>query len=191
MAFRTRATDPTSRPAAAARGPAHGPRTGARGGTPGFTLAESLIASVVLALAVVGVAGTLTAAHRQTEMLERESQAIALARQLIEEIAAKPLVSSDPTPGWSAGQHDRAMYDTVNDYDGYTDQTPVPTIEGAAADVAGATRFQRLVTLRHPALLFGTAPVPGEFVVVEVKVRDALGDGCELRRLVSRTNLKR
>src|SRR5215207_5072256 len=97
-----------------------GPR--ARAG--GFTLAESLIASVVLAAAVVGIAGTLAASYQQDTVRGNITTAINLAQQLMEEIAARPLeLTSGATnkPGWSSGQTDRRQYDTIDDYNGYTD----------------------------------------------------------------------
>src|SRR5439155_9308521 len=84
----------------------------------GFTLAESLIASVVLAAAVIGIAGMLAASYQQSEVRGNKTTALSLAQQLMEEIASKPL---DPpsTPdhgGWSAGYSNRTVYDTIDDY---------------------------------------------------------------------------
>ena len=173
-----------SRPARAARDM----RTHGRG----FTLAESLIAAVVLAIAVVGVATTITASHQQTVATQSDSQAVALARQLMEEIASRPLLASgaDATPGWPDDTN-RAHYDSVNDYSGYTDGTPLPTLEGTTrADIASVP-FTRKVTIQSPVMIFGTTPPAGDMVIVEVKARDASGRTCALRRLFTRANVQR
>ncbi len=170
----TRSTKPLARDLAAPRG--------------GFTLAESLIASVVLAVAVIGVAATLSASHQNSAALETEAQAASLARQLIEEIAAKPLVLSDATAGWPADK-DRRNYDSVNDYAGYEDESPFTMLDGQEIGAAGA--FKRIVTLTSPNSLFGTTPPAGDFVIVKVAVQDGNGGGCVLHRLVSRTTLTR
>jgi prepilin-type N-terminal cleavage/methylation domain-containing protein len=161
-------------------------------GRRGFTLAESLIASVVLAIAVVGVVTTITASHQQAAASQSDSQAVALARQLMEEIASKPLLApaADPTPGWPT-ETNRANYDSVNDYANYQDGTPLPTLEGTTRPEIAIVPFTRLVTLRNPALIFGTAPAAGEVVIVEVKARDATGRTCTLHRLFTRANVQR
>jgi Tfp pilus assembly protein PilV len=152
----------------------------------GFTLAESLIASVVLAIAVVGVATTIAASHQQSRQLQIQAATVAAARQLMEEIAAKPLVDSDPTPGWPVVT-DRSLYDTVADYSGYTDASPLQSL---AADVVHQPVI-RTVTLHYPTELFGGILTTGEMVIIEVSARDSSGDGCTMNRLVSRANLRR
>lgn len=161
-------------------------------GARGFTLAESLIASVVLAIAVVGVATTIAASHQQTGSVEQSSAAVAAARQLMEEIAAKPLVAAaaDATPGYKGGQANRAMYDTINDYDGYADESPLKTLEGEKLSI-GMAKLARKVEVSYPTALFGTTAAAGEFAVVEVSVGDVEGNDCVLRRLVARTARER
>jgi type II secretory pathway pseudopilin PulG len=155
----------------------------------GFTLAESLLASTVLAIAVIGVAATLSASHAQDSAVQTNSQAVAVARQLMEEVAAKPLVVSDTTPGWPV-ETERVKYDSIIDYAGYNDKTPVLTKVGEEIDLNSPV-YLRTVTLHQPATLFGTNPPGGELVIVEVSVRDAAGNGCSLRRLAGRVNLER
>lgn len=155
-----------------------------------FTLAESLLASVVLALAVIGVSATLSASHSQSGALTDEHYSIALARQLMEEIVAKPLVGADATPGWPT-EKDRRHYDTVNDYDGYHDAYPFRTLEGDTADIASTALFSREANLLRPATLFGTAATPGDMVVVQVTTADASGRRFTLSRLVARVNVQR
>lgn len=154
-----------------------------------FTLAESLLAAVVLAIAVIAVSATLSASQAHVNAIENGSRAASLARQLMEEIAAKPFVAVDATPGWP-GVTSRASYDTVNDYDGYTDTTPLPMLDGEPSGAGGAG-FTRSVTFHYPATLFGTTPHAGDFVIVDVAVRDPSGVACTLRRLFAQVDLDR
>jgi len=145
-----------------------------------------MIASVVLAIAVIGVATTIAASHQQTGAVESDAVAVAAARQLMEEIAAKPLVATDATPGWSGGVQDRFNYDTINDYGGFTESSPVFTLEGQKLQV-GADDYVRTVRITYPTTVFGTTAEAGEFALVEVTVRGSQGKGCTLQRLVART----
>src|SRR5205085_9332145 len=84
----------------------------------GFTLAESLTASVVLAASVVAISGAMSASYQQSSQQGETAVALDLARELMEEIASKPMSIAAPYndyPGWSSGQHDRSKYDTVDD----------------------------------------------------------------------------
>lgn len=155
----------------------------------GFTLAESLLASVVLAIAVIGVSATLSASQSQSSSVQSGAIATAMARQLMEEVAAKPLNLSDSSPGWP-DEPNRVKYDSILDYNGYSDSTPIPTLESEDADLTPVP-FTRDVTVHTPSSLFGTTPPPGDFVIIEVNVRDSAGNGCVLHRLVSRANLQR
>src|SRR5690349_12721675 len=66
-----------------------------RGARGGFTLAEALLASVVLAVAVLGISQLTGASSQQSEALRQDARAVALARELMEEIASKPF--TDPS----------------------------------------------------------------------------------------------
>jgi len=73
----------------------------------GVTLMESLIASVVLSIAVVGIAGTLVATSQQAQDVDDSTIVNSLARELMEEVVAKPFkapVTGD-VAGWTGGQH--------------------------------------------------------------------------------------
>jgi Tfp pilus assembly protein PilV len=155
----------------------------------GFTLAESLLAAVVLAIAVIAVAATFSASHAQSSAVQAKSAAVAMATQLMEEIAAKPLVETNTTAGWPT-ETNRVKFDSVRDYDGYTDSTPLHTLESEQVEVTQLP-FTRKVKLHYPATLFGTTPAAGDLVLVEVNVSDSTGNGCVLHRLFGRTTLQR
>jgi hypothetical protein len=110
-----------------------------------------LIAAVVLAIAVVGIAGTLAASYQQQRNQVSASEATQLARQLMEEISAKPfeLAAGDPNnPGWSAGNRNREQYDEIGDYHGFADvSTNIKTLSGDSQSVGSAGPYNRSVTV--------------------------------------------
>src|SRR5436853_6859706 len=108
-----------------------------------FTLTEALIASVVLSVAVVGVSGVLASASGNARRMNDDAAAQLLARSLMEEIVARPFAPPlvNDQAGWSLGNKNRATYDNVADYNGYTDSTksgatnPAKTLGGATIDL--------------------------------------------------------
>src|ERR1051325_2152258 len=105
VARRTRATDLTTDARAKA-----------------FTLAESLIASVVLPIAVIAVSSALAVSSSQTNAMDVDARALSLARELLEQIA---MCTFDPPavgdmPGWVDGKIDKDAYDNISDFNGYT-----------------------------------------------------------------------
>jgi Tfp pilus assembly major pilin PilA len=174
----------TTNPAAAARR--------ARGG---YTLAEGMIASVVLAAAVVGIAGTLCASYQQTAVRGNTTTALALAQQLMEEIAARPfdLPEGQPNkPGWAGGETDRRQYDTVDDYNGYTDLSgSVQTIDGTLVDLGDGAAYTRTVSVQagyQPAGLTGPA---SDFLLVTVTVAMPRSNELKISQLFTRTTMFR
>src|SRR5687768_11667687 len=125
----------------------------------GFTLAESLIASVVLAAAVVGIAGSLSASYQQSNVRGNLNTALILAQQLMEEIASRPIDPPSGTtdqPGWSGGQTDRTQYDTVDDYNGYTDvSSAIKSWDGSTIDLGDGDSFTRTVAVTGNAMPAG------------------------------------
>jgi Tfp pilus assembly protein PilV len=135
---------------------AHAPGARSRAGRPrgrGFSVAEGLIASAVLAIAVVGVAGPLIAASEHARVARERTGGLAAARQLMEEISAHPLCNGTPTslgPTLPA-ENTRAKYDTVGDYQGYHDTTATVTTLDGSATVSGsqAVTYVRDVTVEY------------------------------------------
>src|SRR4051812_36526544 len=112
----------------------------------GFTLAEALIASVFLAIAVLGVASTLAASSRTAANLSQCGNCQALARGLLEEVSSKSF-TTQPNPGFSAPALDRSTYDDIGDYDTYTDNTTsgIKTLQGTAVDFGDSVIYTRTV----------------------------------------------
>src|SRR6478735_3442131 len=118
------------------------------GRTRGFTLAEALIASVFLAIAVLGVASTLAASSRTSANLSQCGNCQALARELLEEVSSKSF-TAQPNPGYSAAAVNRATYDDIGDYDTYTDNTTsgIKTLQGTAIDLGDGVAYTRTVSV--------------------------------------------
>jgi prepilin-type N-terminal cleavage/methylation domain-containing protein len=166
-------------------------RRGHRQRTSGFTLAECLIASVVLAIAVLGLCGALAAATRQTEALEVETRCMALAKQLMEEIASRPFdpPASNDQPGWGAGNADRSLYDDVADYHKLDEQiVPSPS----PAHLIDSISFSRTTLVEFRATPTGAPDSAGDFAMISVTVTPSShADPLTLHRLVTRSTLVR
>ncbi len=136
----------------------------------GFTLVEALIASVVMAISVLGIGMTLAASSAQSQSTLEASTSAMLGRQLLEEIAAKPFPIPGVTtePGWSSGNHDRATYDDAGDYSGYTDSSPIIALSGATIPTTGIYTRSVTFSLRTNP---GDTPNPaGDFALITVTV---------------------
>jgi len=165
----------------------------------GFTLAEAMLASVVLAIAVVGISQLTSASYQQSEALRQDTRAVSLARELIEEIAGKPFADPNPVsgeeyhPGPDTGETygNRATYDNVDDYDGFTDSTnagAMKTVSGQALDFKVTEYFSRAVKVEYRTAPAGPAG-NGDFALVTVTVTTAKGRTVQLSRLFTRTTI--
>lgn len=133
----------------------------------GFTLTESLIASVVLATSVIGVAGALSVSYQNSEGLDHSAVATALARQLLEEVTAKPYTDED-------GSND---YRSIADYYDrpFTDATPgLTSRNGVELDVGGDEVFTRQVAVQYRLTPDGTDVQWSELALVSVIVTPPL-----------------
>jgi hypothetical protein len=153
----------------------------------GFSLVEATVASVVLAVATVGVVSMVNASYAHAAALRDEATAIGLARQLLAEVAAKPWRSGATTAGgWSDGAKVRSLYDDVQDFNGYTDSTAdLKTAGGATVAITGGGPFTRTVTLASSPAMSGV-PVVSDFAVVTVTVTTGRGHVYTLSRLASK-----
>ncbi|HEY8667517.1 MAG TPA: prepilin-type N-terminal cleavage/methylation domain-containing protein [Tepidisphaeraceae bacterium] len=154
----------------------------------GFTLVESLIASVVLAIAVIGVAGVMGTSFKHVEALDQGMTAVSLAKQLMEEIAAKPFL--DPVLktaplGHEAAETTRASYNNIGDYDGYADESSgLQTPAGTNVSLGTGQSFTRRVTVEYRATPGGAAASSGDFARVTVTVTCPDGQVTTLSQLM-------
>ena len=160
-----------------------------------FTLVESLIASVVLAVAVVGISGTLAATYQQSRSQVAAAEATQLGRQLMEEISAKPFAvppgSANNAAGWSAGNANRATYDDVSDYHGYNDvSTNLRTLGGATQSFGTAGPYARSVAVANGPVPVGHVSAnPADFKRVTVTVTRPNGDPIVLTKFFTNATL--
>jgi type II secretory pathway pseudopilin PulG len=185
--------------------------------TKAFTLAESLVAAVVLAIAVVGVSGALIAAKQQTETQEEDAVAVTFGRQLLEEIASLPVRLSDGTTGlngWPTVTN-RNNYDTINDYNGYRDLITASyereraasgseSFNGLSAKPPSSViepfnsiptltnwQYRRQVAVTYPTSVFGSTVSSGDLVLVTVTVTAASGRQFNFSKVLARTPVVR
>jgi prepilin-type N-terminal cleavage/methylation domain-containing protein len=163
-------------------------------GRRGFTLAESLIASVVLAVAVIGISWTLAASYQQSAVRGNKTTALSLGQQLMEEIASKPMDPPTSTDhgGWSAGYTNRKDYDTIDDYNGYTDvSSALPLNDGNSIDAGDGGSYTRTVTVTQNAVPTGMTGTAADFMLVTVKVAMPHGQSTSLSQLFTRATICR
>jgi Tfp pilus assembly protein PilV len=157
----------------------------------GYTLAESLIASVVLAIAIVAISGTLAASYQQNSARTNTTTALTLAQQLMEEIAAKPIslpAGQTNKPGWAQGQTDRRYYDTIDDYNGYADFSgAIQSADGGTVNLSDDDgSYQRSVKVQSGAVPAGLTGPPEDFVMVTVTVKMPHNQSSSVSQLVTR-----
>ena len=134
--------------------------------TRGFTLVEALLASVILAVAVVAVAQAVAAGQAQSHEAVRTLRGQLLAEAMMEEILATSYADPD-----TDGETGRANFDDIDDFNGFTQAA------GALTDAAGVAypdTYQRCsiavtVTSSSTTLTdLGGASYDGKNVVVTV-----------------------
>jgi Tfp pilus assembly protein PilV len=158
----------------------------------GFTLAEALIASVFLAIAVVGVASTLAAASAAASNLSQSANCQSLARELLEEVSSKSF-TTQPNHGFTANATDRSTYDDIGDYDTYTDNTTngMKTLQGTTVNLNDAKAYTRTVAVDYRATPSGSKAASGDFAMVTVTVTSSGGVSVALQRLLTNPVVRR
>ena len=148
----------------------------------GLTLIEGLIAASVLAVAVVGIVGPISASYKHAAAAESTSLAVALAGQLLEEISAKSF--ADPsdqslTRGPEANEvaAGRPAFDNIDDYHNYADSTDgssgvvTRALDGSTLDLGRRGIVRRSVTVEYRDSPAGAAVAQGNFALVTVRVQ--------------------
>lgn len=151
----------------------------------GFTLLEGLIASVILAILVLGVAGSLSAAYQQSHVVSTNATAVLLARQLADEIVSKPFSPTD-TLG-SGGLASRSLFTDVSNYNNYSDtSTSIPLLAGGSVDVTGSEAYNRSVSVTVGAQPSIDSVSPAtDFAIVTVTVTCPNGQIVSIPELVA------
>jgi Tfp pilus assembly protein PilV len=171
----------------------------------GFTLVEALMAAVVLAVAVTGLFGELAASGQQTLALQQTSTSIGLARELQEEIAAKPLAnpsSGSTTPVTAVAVTTsttqpstitRSTFTYAGSYNGYTDYgSDLYTLGGTTIDATGSQNYCRSVSVTTGAAPSNdTASPKTDFGLVTVTVTSPSGQKFQISRVVTNYTFSR
>lgn len=155
----------------------------------GFSLAEALMASTVLAIAVVGICGPLGAASEQSRAAREKNTALTLARQLMEEIAAKPLCDEGTIChlGPESGESTRAKYDSADDFNGYRDSTTaLKSLDGSTVPVDSKLEYTRRVKVEYRTSPSGSAATSGDYGLVTVTVQTPGKQEINISRLLTR-----
>lgn len=152
----------------------------------GFTLVESLLAAVVLLIAVAAVIVPFTVGARNEHVDRRRTVASGLAQEMIEEILSKPF--ADPqgasSPGPEPGEADRADFDNMDDYHGYSEAAgSVTDPAGVPATDAGEAELSRHVAAQYVYVSGQDIADPPTFVRITVEVRHAGRPVVTLERL--------
>lgn len=158
-----------------------------------FTLIEGLIASLILAVGVMGVAATLSASASQARALATDTTAQMLARELMEEVAAKPFAApaTNDAAGYKLGNTSRATYDNLSDYDGYSDATPLKSLNGDIIDTGDGVTYTRSVSIEFRSTPGGPDGLGGDYAMITVNVKANLGRSITMSRLVTNLTLVR
>jgi MSHA pilin protein MshD len=124
----------------------------------GFTLIELIIFIVVVSIGMAGILGVMNTSVKSSADPMVRKQAFAIAESLLEEIVqkeyAKPsgsTVVGYPTAGWN-----RALFDCVQDYNGYT----VSGVTDAAGNPVTALAAYSV----FPAVAVSDFPINGQSV---------------------------
>jgi type II secretory pathway pseudopilin PulG len=158
----------------------------------GFTLIEALIATMILAVATVGIAQLLAASSQQAAAMNRKATSLELAKQLMEEIAAHPVADAlgAISLGHEIGETSRSQYDTIDDYHQYTDSTDNLTMfDGTPVDLGDGPTYTRTVWVEYRNTPSGssTSSSSAPFCAVTVTVTPTNGIPTTLTRLFART----
>ena len=159
----------------------------------GFTLVESMIAATILGAAIVGTMGPLLASTHQTQAMWENSTSLALARELLEEVAAMPYLDPDGTQraGPRANQTTRQQYTSIGDYNGYKDTTnALASMEGTTLNIGAESTYTRGISVQYMTSVSGSSSVSGDYALVTVTVTTPSGTSVTLSRMVTRQKME-
>lgn len=127
----------------------------------GFSLVELIIAIIIMSVGLAGLMSVIPVAIRSSADPLIDKQALTIAEGMLNEITAKPF--SNPANGFAgpATQANRALFDDVADYNGYS-STGAYSISGVAP-IPGLGSYDVAITVAGTAL--GTATAADCFLI--------------------------
>jgi len=153
-----------------------------------------MMAATLLAIAVVGIAGPLGAATEQSRQGQERGAALVLARELMEEIVAKPLCDGGTTChlGPESSECDRTQFDSADDYNGYSDTTKeLKNYSNKSIPFDRAHLYTRQVTVAYRTSPNGASGTSGDFGMVTVSVTTPHNQVVQVWRLLTKETLIR
>jgi MSHA pilin protein MshD len=128
----------------------------------GFTLLEMVVFIVIVSVALAGVMTVLNLTSQGSADPIQPKQAMLVAEAMLEEIQLKPY--NNPSGGYSGA--DRAQFDDIVDYSGYT-STGVYSLDNLATPIPGLTAYNVAVTVSAETTI---QSAPGRSITVTVTV---------------------
>ncbi len=148
----------------------------------GITLLETLLAALVLAMAVTAIIMPFTAAAQSTAQDARATLAVNLAQELMEEILATPFRDGD---GTQDGETGRINWDDIGDYNNYVEgEGSIAGIDGVVVDDPAAVGLSRRVATELVYVSGQDTAKPATFYRVTVEVLYHGATVAKLTRLV-------
>ena len=156
----------------------------------GMTLAESMLAIMILQVAVLGMIYTVNAGYSHIEVSGETVEASRLGEELIEEIVTRSYADPDggEVLGPDTGESDRADFDDIDDYDGYAEAAGSVLLLDGSNHEASAQVYSRSVTVEASAVNFTDfgSVVNGKTIMVTVTYPD--GKTYEITRFVKESS---
>lgn len=139
------------------------------------------MASAILAIAVAAAIMPFTCGARSQDVESRQTLAVSLAQDLMEEILLKPFEEPGdgdqlPEPesrfGPDAGEASRSSYSAIDDYHGYTELSgQILGPSGQVITDAAAAGLSRHVTVSYVYVTGQVVTDPPSFMRVAVEIR--------------------
>ena len=156
----------------------------------GFSLAEALMAATVLTIVTASAALPFAAGVNQANAASRLEQATAYGQALMEEILGRPFYppgNRTPTPGPDSGETSRDLYDSIDDFDGYTESsTGLRDYQNQPITDSTASGLYRTVSVQYISFTGQTTNDTNSFMRVIVRVWDGNANLVTLTRIVTR-----
>jgi hypothetical protein len=135
---------------------------------------EALLASAILLIGVLSVTVPFASAARNERADSRQTLAVALAQEMVDEILSKRFYDSDPNsrPGPEPNETSRSLYDNYDDYNGYTEAAgSIRNFQGVACTDDLAADLSRSVAVTYVRVPGQSASDPCTFVLIQVTIR--------------------
>ena len=154
----------------------------------GFTLMEALLASSILLIGVMSVTVPFASAARNERADSRQTLAVALAQEMMDEVLSKRFYDPDPNSNYHLGpepnETSRGLYDNYDDYDGYAEAAGnIRNFQGAPCTDDLAADLSRSVSVCYVRVPGQSASEPCTFVLIQVTIWEGAKQIVTLSRL--------